>query len=343
MPHAPKVSIVVPVFNMGRFLPRGIDSFLNQSERDIEVIVCDNNSDDDTSRIVSSYADPRVKYFRNDSNIGMINNFNTGLKLARGKYVSIISCDEFMLGNDSLKMRLDLLESQRGIDLVWCNYDLETTAGEIVSFPMRWPKRDVLSASEGIQAVFEDALCTNFRITTVIFRRQLIEVTNYSIPLCHSGDRPIILSWILHSRNIACIKDVLHRSYMHTEHRHDLHGRRAPWLGERDFLMLRFLDDQYTNMVTMGLPINRLEFLALRQLFFVLLRTPRESGSFVNFYNYGLIFVCRSTGLLLRAALSPVFGATYYLLKVLSVSWLKTRSRLGKVPVIRKLYRALFS
>ncbi len=124
MTEIPLVSIIVPVYNMGRFLPRAIESFLSQSLKDFEIIICDNNSTDNTSEIVRRYHDERIRYIKNDSNIGMVANFNNGLSEARGKYITLISCDEFMLNPDSLQRRVALLEKGIGIDFVWCGLNL---------------------------------------------------------------------------------------------------------------------------------------------------------------------------------------------------------------------------
>lgn len=337
----PKVSIIVPVFNMGQFLNRAIDSFLMQTEIDFEVIISDNHSTDRTREIVQQYSDKRIKYYRNESNIGFINNFNAGLKHAQGKYVTMISCDEFMVGKDSLSKRLAILEGGDEVDLVWCDYNLETMKGEIVRWPMIHPSKDILTASEGIQSVYNDTLATNFRITTVIFRRQILDVSNYVLPLVHSADRPMILEWMIRSRNVALVREVLHCSYMHTEHKHDFFGKPHPYMGERDFLMLKFLDDHGPRLIAMGFSIDKLELLALRDLGRVWLKMPKYTYANFNFYGY-LIF-SRFSKLLLKQFVRIIFIPIYFPLAVIHYLMGILRKFLASIPVVKKIYKYFVS
>ncbi len=84
----PRVSFCVPVRNGQRRLPALFDSLLAQHETNIEVVVSDNCSDDDTAAVCAEYAarDPRVRFSVNTENIGLIPNFNKVLELARGDY-----------------------------------------------------------------------------------------------------------------------------------------------------------------------------------------------------------------------------------------------------------------
>lgn len=74
----PRVSILVATWNRARFLPDALDGALAQTMPDFEIIVSDNASTDDTEELVRGYAarDPRVRYFRNESNVGITRNFN---------------------------------------------------------------------------------------------------------------------------------------------------------------------------------------------------------------------------------------------------------------------------
>ena len=84
----PKVSVGLPVFNGERYLAAALTSALGQTYQDFELIICDNHSNDDTQRICEAYAerDPRVRYYRNPTNIGAGPNFNRTFELAKGEY-----------------------------------------------------------------------------------------------------------------------------------------------------------------------------------------------------------------------------------------------------------------
>lgn len=93
----PSVSIGLPVYNGERYLRVAVDSILNQTLGDWELIICDNASTDGTEAICRQYAarDPRVRYFRNDSNVGAGRNFRRVFELAHGRYFKWLAVDDY--------------------------------------------------------------------------------------------------------------------------------------------------------------------------------------------------------------------------------------------------------
>src|SRR4029077_11316800 len=93
----PKVSVVVPTYNHSRFLRKRINSVLQQTFQDFEVILLDDCSTDDSRSILSSYTgDPRVRNEFNDVNSGStFKQWNKGVRLARGEYVWISESDDY--------------------------------------------------------------------------------------------------------------------------------------------------------------------------------------------------------------------------------------------------------
>lgn len=91
----PLVTIAIPTFNRANgYLRNAMECALNQTYRHIEIIVSDNCSSDNTGEIVSSYRDPRIRYFRHDVNIGANNNFNFCLEKAQGAYFLLLHDDD---------------------------------------------------------------------------------------------------------------------------------------------------------------------------------------------------------------------------------------------------------
>lgn len=92
------VNICIPNYNMSRFIEGSINSALNQTYPNIEVIVVDNNSMDNSWEIIESFRDSNCKYrcYRNDTNIGMARNWNKCLRYAKGKFLTILSADDLL-------------------------------------------------------------------------------------------------------------------------------------------------------------------------------------------------------------------------------------------------------
>jgi glycosyltransferase involved in cell wall biosynthesis len=92
----PRVSICIPNRNYGRFLRAAIESALAQTERDIEVVVIDDQSTDDSVKIAHSFDDPRVRVIALEKNIGLIANFNRCIAEARSPYVKLLCSDDLL-------------------------------------------------------------------------------------------------------------------------------------------------------------------------------------------------------------------------------------------------------
>jgi len=95
--HRPKVSVLMPVYNGERFLRAAIDSVLNQTFTDFELVVIDDGSTDGSAAVLASYADPRIRLFRNGKNLGLIGTLNKGIGLMRSEYVARMDCDDVCL------------------------------------------------------------------------------------------------------------------------------------------------------------------------------------------------------------------------------------------------------
>lgn len=90
------VSIIMPAYNCGDFIGIALDSVINQSYKNWELIVVDDASTDNTAGVVDKYTkkDSRIKYHRLDKNSGAAVARNTAVKLARGKYMAFIDSDD---------------------------------------------------------------------------------------------------------------------------------------------------------------------------------------------------------------------------------------------------------
>lgn len=97
MATSPDISVVMPVFNGERFLAVGIDSVLKQSHRNIELLVIDDGSTDNSANIVHSFNDPRIRLILNGSNQGVIRTRNRGIREARGECIAFLDCDDIAL------------------------------------------------------------------------------------------------------------------------------------------------------------------------------------------------------------------------------------------------------
>ena len=93
---APQVSVCIPTYNYGHFLGAAIESVLDQDFGEFELVVVDNASDDDTATVVERYRDPRLRFHRNDRNIGLFGNFARCLELSTAPFVKFLAADDWL-------------------------------------------------------------------------------------------------------------------------------------------------------------------------------------------------------------------------------------------------------
>ena len=98
-----KVSIIVPVYNVEKYIEKCLNSLISQSYRNIEIILIDDGSKDNSGKICDKYKkkDPRIKVIHKE-NAGVSEARNSGIQKATGKYLCFVDADDFVM-NDYIK------------------------------------------------------------------------------------------------------------------------------------------------------------------------------------------------------------------------------------------------
>ncbi len=116
----PLVSVVIPSYNHGGYIVETVNSVLNQDIADLEIIIVDNASTDNTREIIQqNLTDDRIQYFRHRKNVGAPRNWRSATCIASGKYLSVLSSDDFFL-RGHLSRAIAALESHDNAGLVYC-------------------------------------------------------------------------------------------------------------------------------------------------------------------------------------------------------------------------------
>ena len=118
----PLVSIVLPTYNGAKYLRQSIESCLNQAYKNIELIIVDDCSIDETSEICQSFTqkDPRIRYIRNSQNLRLPASLNIGFKHSTGEYLTWTSDDNYY-AREAIEVMMDYLLRNHG-DFVYCDY-----------------------------------------------------------------------------------------------------------------------------------------------------------------------------------------------------------------------------
>ena len=117
-----KISVVLPVYNGSTYLKDSIESVLNQTYPDFELIIIDDCSTDSSGEIAQKYAnsDQRILYFRNHTNIKLPESLNRGFRRASGMYWTWTSCDNLYMPN-AFEELLKAIENSKEVSLVYAS------------------------------------------------------------------------------------------------------------------------------------------------------------------------------------------------------------------------------
>ena len=90
-----KVSLIIPVYNTGKYLKRCLDSVINQTLKDIEIIIINDGSTDNSDDIIKSYKDKRINYIK-QKNMGIGKTRNKGIDISKGEYIGFVDSDDYL-------------------------------------------------------------------------------------------------------------------------------------------------------------------------------------------------------------------------------------------------------
>ncbi len=181
----PKVSICIPTFNRVKLLPFAIDSVLQQTYEDLELIICDDGSYDDTPKLISQYTDKRIIYIRHSQNIGKSNNMQSGFEVATGEYF-IKFDDDDRLTPDFLERTAKILDQDYSIDFVGTDHwiiDINNIRDEAKTQENSrcWSRANLAAGivDNLLEIVF---IRQSFQIGATLFRRQTLSELGFMQP-----------------------------------------------------------------------------------------------------------------------------------------------------------------
>jgi glycosyltransferase involved in cell wall biosynthesis len=162
----PPLSIVLPVFNAAQYLSSALDSLLNQTFKDFELMIVNDFSSDRTEEIIKEYQrkDSRINYVLNEFQKGLAGALNTGLKHSQGKYIARADGDDLNYPQ-RLKLQYEFLEKNPTIALVGAGYR---------AFNEKGVRLKIYHPLQSIELAWRCVSNTPFCHPTVMFRREVV-------------------------------------------------------------------------------------------------------------------------------------------------------------------------
>ena len=129
MEGTPRVTVLMPVYNGEKYLRPAIDSILDQSFENFELLVINDGSTDNSMGILKGYTDPRIRLIHNEQNLKLIKTLNKGIELAKGEYIARMDCDDIS-AIYRLEMQVDFLDRNPQVGLLGSNAIIISKAGK---------------------------------------------------------------------------------------------------------------------------------------------------------------------------------------------------------------------
>lgn len=202
-----KVSIIIPTYNRAAYLRQAIESALAQDYEDLEVIVANNASTAETSKVIADYkSDNRFHYFRNNENIGMVNNWRKAVfEYSNGDYFLILSDDDYLLDNKYLTKAINLLKANLDMVIVYANgyiYDEDLKKTVNLTLPF-----DVIEDGKKVFLSRGSVKPQDFTLCNILFNRALaIKLKAFSNEYNLSCDSELFLKMCLYGK-VGVVKD----------------------------------------------------------------------------------------------------------------------------------------
>ena len=204
----PKISIIVPVYNVEPYIKRCMESIISQTYTDFECILIDDGSTDNSSAICDEYAQKDGRFVAiHKQNGGVSSARNTGLDIAKGEYVIFTDPDDY-IAEDTLMVAMQ--QMQEGFDFVSWNYVTVNKSDEVL-----WNRGyenklyDISSEKLWLDTVTKEILTNNigWEIVNKIFKKSRIEENNlrFDTNMKIGEDLYFLLRYLLFSKNIKTI------------------------------------------------------------------------------------------------------------------------------------------
>ncbi|MGB7533081.1 MAG: glycosyltransferase [Halobacteriota archaeon] len=180
----PAVSAIIPTYNRAHLIGRAVQSVLNQTYQDFEILIIDDGSTDNTEEIIKSFRDERIRHIRHERNKGAAAARNTGIKAARGEYIAFQDSDDEWYSN-KLEEISKIIEERKDVDFI-TSYGKIIKNGKIIGDIGRAPWVNVLSKTELIIRLF----ISNFIPTqgVVVKKEKIVEVGGFDESLPSASD-----------------------------------------------------------------------------------------------------------------------------------------------------------
>ena len=163
------VSIIISTYNGEKYIKRAIKSVLNQTYQNIEIVVIDDGSIDETYKIISELSsnDSRIIILKNENNLGFVKSLNKAISVSKGKYIARLDDDDLWIDERKLEKQVEFLDKHQ---------DYALTGGGVIMVDKDGKEIVRYLLSENDKEIRKSILVDNaFAHSSVVFRKNIFE------------------------------------------------------------------------------------------------------------------------------------------------------------------------
>lgn len=154
----PLVSVTILNYNYKQYVHKAIETVLSQSYQNIEVIVVDDASTDGSLEIISKFErDPRVRVISHDTNQGYVSSLLEGSSASTGKYITVVSADDYAISDTAIGKQVEVLESSDNASFCFSSWNQEDDDGNVLHTRRPWRESRVFPGSQVIEQFIESS------------------------------------------------------------------------------------------------------------------------------------------------------------------------------------------
>jgi glycosyltransferase involved in cell wall biosynthesis len=191
----PLISVLMPAYNSENYIKAAVESILNQTFSDFELIIINDGSTDNTESVIASFSDSRIRYYKNERNEGLANVRNRLISYATGKYIAFLDSDDI---SESVRLQKEADLLQNNPDLMLVSGSVEGLDKDGIRVRSNW-KFDMSPEILKVHFLFYNPVITS----TVLFVRDALpdELFRNGYPPCEDYD--LWVRMLLHAKGMV--------------------------------------------------------------------------------------------------------------------------------------------
>ena len=186
-----KISVIIPTYNRGNMIENSITSVLNQTYKNLEVLIIDDGSTDNTKEIIDKIEDKRIRYIKIKENLGGSNARNIGIKEATGRFISFQDSDDTFYPN-KLELQFNNMINQNS-NLDFCKIKVIFNSSYHHYVPNKFQEKNIMKGN-----FFTELIANGNYISTqsILVRKKFIEKYYFDVNMPRLQDYELILRMI---------------------------------------------------------------------------------------------------------------------------------------------------